>query len=427
MVTPANALFVAAFGFVLVLLLHFSIAVSRLTDQSKILAQRLALLEERERELEAELAERDAPDAASRTGSRSRAPLSRHDVIVVGGGIVGLAVARALATRRRPDARCACSSARPPSAQHQTSHNSGVIHAGVYYAPGLAQGAGCAWRARGACTSTATSAASPTERCGKLIVAKDASEVPALDELERRATENGVPGLRRLTGDQIAEVEPHCVGEAALHSPNTGIVDFAAVARAMADDLRAAGGTVTDRRGRGGHLDHRGRHRACAHTARSGERALPGVLRGAGLRPVAVLAGADPDPRIVPFRGAYLRLRPEKRDLVKGLIYPVPDPSLPFLGVHLTLHVDGEVSLGPTALLAPRRAQPDLARHLADGPRAGGAPALTEMRNAARAARLRPRGGAVRARARARRLQPVLRRRTAPRRWAATGRWSTTS
>ncbi|HEX5910128.1 MAG TPA: L-2-hydroxyglutarate oxidase, partial [Thermoleophilaceae bacterium] len=191
------------------------------------------------------------------------------------------------------------------------------------------------------------------QRCGKLIVAKDASEVPALDELERRATENGVPGLRRLTGDQIAEVEPHCVGEAALHSPNTGIVDFAAVARAMGDDLRAAGGTVTTGAGvEAIWTTAEGigvRHAAGQESARF-------LVSCAGLASdrVAVLAGADPDPRIVPFRGAYLRLRPDKRDLVKGLIYPVPDPSLPFLGVHLTLHVDGEVSLGPTALLAPR-------------------------------------------------------------------------
>jgi len=273
------------------------------------------------------------------------------DVIVVGGGIVGLAVARALATGDDP-LRVTVLEREAAVGAHQTSHNSGVIHAGVYYAPGSLKARLCVEGARRMyefCEQHDV----PYQRCGKLIVAKDASEVPALDELERRATINGVPGLRRLERDQIAEVEPHCVGQAALHSPNTGIVDFAAVARAMAGDLRAAGGSVVT-----------GAGVQSVWTTQDGiaVRHAGGQARGrflvscAGLWSdrMAVLTGADPDPRIVPFRGAYLRLSPQKRDLVRGLIYPVPDPALPFLGVHLTRHVSGEVSLGPTALLAPR-------------------------------------------------------------------------
>ncbi len=269
----------------------------------------------------------------------------------MGGGIIGLAVARALATGDE-GLRVAVLEREEGLGRDQTSHNSGVIHAGVYYAPGSLKARLCVDGARRMyefCEEHGV----PYQRCGKLIVARDASEVPALDELERRATTNGVPGLRRLGRDEIAEVEPHCVGEAALHSPNTGIVDFAAVARAMADDLRAAGGSVTT----GAGVESVWTTAAGIAVRHGGGQARARFLvscAGGWSDRMAVLAGADPDPRIVPFRGAYLRLRPDKRELVKGLIYPVPDPSLPFLGVHLTRHVDGEVSLGPTALLAPR-------------------------------------------------------------------------
>jgi 2-hydroxyglutarate dehydrogenase len=269
----------------------------------------------------------------------------------VGGGIVGLAVARALATGDEPLRVCVLEREDRIGA-HQTSHNSGVIHAGVYYPPGSLKAKLCVEGARRMyeyCDEHGV----PYQRCGKLIVARDASEIPALDELERRATTNGVPGLRRLTGKQIAEVEPHCVGEAALHSPDTGIVDFGAVAQAMAGELEGAGAQVLTGAGVESVWTTPG---GIAVRHGQGQTRARFLVSCAGLWSdrMAVLAGADPDPRIVPFRGAYLRLRPEKRDLVKGLIYPVPDPSLPFLGVHLTLHMDGEVSLGPTALLAPR-------------------------------------------------------------------------
>ncbi|MEA2404425.1 MAG: (S)-2-hydroxyglutarate dehydrogenase [Thermoleophilaceae bacterium] len=185
-------------------------------------------------------------------------------------------------------------------------------------------------------------------------MATAAAELTGLDELERRGRANGVPGLRRLDASEIEAIEPHARGLAGLHSPATGIVDFAAVARALADDVRAAGGAVitscgvTDVRSRGARL---ALVHACGET-----RARAAVFcAGAWADRLAVRAGAPADPRIVPFRGAYLRLRPERRELVRGLIYPVPDRALPVLGVHLTRHAGGEVLIGPTALIAPAR------------------------------------------------------------------------
>jgi (S)-2-hydroxyglutarate dehydrogenase len=187
-----------------------------------------------------------------------------------------------------------------------------------------------------------------------VIVATSEAELPGLAELERRGHANGVPGLRRLDGAQLREIEPHARGVAALHSPNTGIADFPAVARAFAEDVREAGGTVTTGNAVSAVSDRPNEvvieHAAGATAARA---AL--VCAGAWADRLAVKGGAPADPRIVPFRGAYLRLRPERRDLVRGLIYPVPDPELPFLGVHLTRHVDGDVLIGPTALLSPAR------------------------------------------------------------------------
>ena len=193
------------------------------------------------------------------------------------------------------------------------------------------------------------------ERCGKLIVARDESEVARLDELERRGRENAVPGLRRLGADELTEVEPNCVGVSALHSPETGIVSFADVARALADDLAdlnvpvATGSRVRSIERSDGRL-------ALGHAGGEIRARFAVFAAGAAADRLAVLAGAPADPRIVPFRGSYLKLRPERRHVVRGMIYPVPDPALPFLGVHLTRHIDGEVSLGPTALLAPRGA-----------------------------------------------------------------------
>jgi (S)-2-hydroxyglutarate dehydrogenase len=276
-----------------------------------------------------------------------------YDRVVVGAGILGLAVARELLSRN-PGAKVAVVDKAGTVAAHQTSHNSGVIHAGVYYAPGSLKASLCV---KGAalmyeyCERRGIDA----NRIGKLIIATDASELPGLDELERRARANGVAGIRRISGSEIEEIEPHAVGVAALHSPNTGIVDFRVVCERLAADVKEAGGElrlgwpVRDVRTNGRLITLLG-------PGGDGIEAT-GALFCAGLWSdrLAVRAGASPDPRIVPFRGGYLELRSDRRHVVKGLVYPVPDPSLPFLGVHLTPQIGGEVVLGPSALLVGAR------------------------------------------------------------------------
>jgi 2-hydroxyglutarate dehydrogenase len=274
------------------------------------------------------------------------------DLVVVGAGILGLAVARE-ALRRDPDLRVHVVEREERVGAHQTGHNSGVVHAGIYYAPGSLKARLCVEGARDLYAFCELHDV-PVERCGKVIVALTDDEIPGLDALEWRGRQNGVPGLRRLDRRGLRDLEPHAEGVAALHSPATGIVDFPAVARAMAGEVIEHGGRITLGR------------------AVTGVESRPGdvVLRtddgdlaarhavfcaGAWSDRLAVAAGASPDPRIVPFRGAYLRLRPERRDLVRSLIYPVPDPSLPFLGVHLTRHIDGDVLVGPTALMVGAR------------------------------------------------------------------------
>jgi 2-hydroxyglutarate dehydrogenase len=271
-----------------------------------------------------------------------------HDVAVAGGGIVGLATARALALRGRS---VVVLERERTLGEHQTTHNSGVIHAGIYYAPGSLKARLCV---EGAAALYEYCAENGIEapRCGKLVVAVRPAEVPRLDELERRARANGVQGLARLGPDEIPAVEPAARGLSALHSPNTGMTDFGAVAAAYARDVEAHGGEL--RRGAGVRaLVEREDHvEAVLHDdARIAARHAV-ACAGAWSDRLALASGARPDVRIVPFRGAYLRLvRPE---LVRGQIYPVPDPALPFLGVHLSRTVAGEVIIGPTALLAPR-------------------------------------------------------------------------
>jgi 2-hydroxyglutarate dehydrogenase len=279
-------------------------------------------------------------------------PPDRCDIAVIGAGIVGLAAARELA-RRHPQRTVVVLDKEPEIGRHQTGRNSGVIHAGIYYAPGSLKAQLCVSGARDLyefCDRHGIEA----ERCGKLIVALDESELAGLDELERRGRANGVPGLRRIGRDELLEIEPAAAGIAALHSPDTGIVDFKAVARAVRSELEDAGGQValaTEVTG----IAPNGRALRIAHAGGVLEAGHALVCAGAWSDRLAVMAGAPPEPRIVPFRGAYLRLRPERRHLVRSLIYPVPDPRLPFLGVHLTRHADGDVLVGPTALLAGGR------------------------------------------------------------------------
>lgn len=280
------------------------------------------------------------------------APAAACDFAVVGGGLIGLAVARELA-RRRPGCSISVLERERTIASHQSGHNSGVIHAGIYYAPGSLKAKLCVAGAAELYDYCAQRGIA-VERCGKLIVALDRAEVPGLEELHRRGSANGVAGLRMLDAAQIAEIEPHAGGVAALHSPHTGIVDFAQVARAYAEDVRARGGEIVTGCAVHGAVDGR-RSVLVEHSLGSTEARYAIFCAGAWSDRLAVAGGADPDPRIVPFRGAYLRLRGERADLVRGLIYPVPDPRLPFLGIHLTRTIGGEVLVGPTALLAPAR------------------------------------------------------------------------
>jgi (S)-2-hydroxyglutarate dehydrogenase len=277
--------------------------------------------------------------------------MSCSDVAIVGAGILGLAVARELSWRH-PGRTVVVLERNAEVGTEQTGRNSGVVHGGIYYAPGSLKARLCVAGAR-ALYEYCDEHGVAYERCGKLIVARDASELPALDELERRGRENGVPSLRRLSSDELREVEPHARGTSALHSPATGIVDFRRVASALATELEGRGVTIATGCGVSG-VSRAAGHLALRH-ARGETRARFAVFcAGLDADRLAVAAGAPPDPRIVPFRGSYLHLRPERRELVRGLIYPVPDPRLPFLGVHLSRHLDGRVSLGPSALLWPR-------------------------------------------------------------------------
>ncbi len=279
-------------------------------------------------------------------------PPPRSDAVVIGGGILGLAVARELLARRPGSSLCVLEREDSLGA-HQTSHSSGVIHAGIYYAPGSLKARLCVEGARllyAYCDERGIEA----RRDGKLIVAADEGELPRLDELERRGIANQVPGLRRIGADEIASIEPHARGVAALHSPQTGVVDFAEVARSYARDVEAAGGVVITGCGVTG-LEPRGGAVAVRHERGSTDAGFVVSCAGAWSDRLAVAAGAPKEPRIVPFRGGYLRLRPERRELVRASIYPTPDPDLPFLGGHLTKTIDGEVLLGPSALMVGAR------------------------------------------------------------------------
>ncbi|MBV9193445.1 MAG: L-2-hydroxyglutarate oxidase [Solirubrobacterales bacterium] len=271
-------------------------------------------------------------------------------VIVIGGGILGLATARELAAQRA-DAEVIVLEKEPRVAHHQTSHNSGVVHAGIYYAPGSLKARLCR-RGLGLLREYCAARGLPYEQCGKVVVATEERELGRLRALSERAAANGVPGLRWLDGDQLRGVEPHARGLAALHSPETAIADFAAVAEALATDVRAAGGEV--RTGTAVARVARERGRPAVALSGRGVLAADRVVVCAGLQSdrLARASGEPAEPRIVPFRGEYWQLRRERTHLVRGLIYPVPDPALPFLGVHLTRKIDGGVWLGPNAVLA---------------------------------------------------------------------------
>jgi L-2-hydroxyglutarate oxidase len=274
-------------------------------------------------------------------------------VAVVGGGILGAAIARRL-LQVDPELEVTLLEKESGLAQHQTGHNSGVAHAGLYYTPGSLKARLCR---RGVAMLREFCAEHQVvyDECGKVLVALDDVERERLSAIMERAVANGVPGVRLLDADEVRDIEPHVRGVAGLHSPRTAIVDFPGVTRALADAAVAAGGKVWT-----GYevarIGESGSEVVLAGTDGQ-EDAFDQVIVSAGLHAdrVAAMAGDEDDPRIVPFRGEYYLLRRDRRDLVRGLIYPVPDPRYPFLGVHLTPRVDGEVMVGPNAVLALAR------------------------------------------------------------------------
>jgi len=279
-------------------------------------------------------------------------PPPECDVVVVGAGIVGLAVARELACRH-DGMRLVVLEREARIGAHQTSRSSGVIHAGIYYEPGSLKARLCVEGARDLYAYCAERGI-PAKRSGKVVVATREDELPRLDELERRGRANAVPGLERIGPDALREIEPHAAGIAALHSPATGVVSFATVAASFAAELVERGGSVATGCEVRDFAFQGDRVIASHARGRTAARAAV-VCAGAWSDRLAVRAGADAEPRIVPFRGAYLRLRPERRDLVRSAIYPLTNPELPFLGTHLTRTIDGEVLLGPSALMVAAR------------------------------------------------------------------------
>lgn len=275
-----------------------------------------------------------------------------YDVAVIGGGIVGVATAKAL-TEQAPGARVVILEKEAHLAAHQTGNNSGVIHSGLYYRPGSLKARNCT-EGREALYAFCEAEGIAHERCGKIVVAVDEEQLPALDELERRGRENGLSDITRIDGADLRSYEPHVSGIAGLHVPQTGIVDYTAVTMGFAAKVEEGGGTILTRaevqrveRDESGFL---------LHTAAGGIKARF-IVNCAGLQSdrVASMCGAEPEIKIVPFRGEYYKLRSEQRHMVQNLIYPVPDPNFPFLGVHFTRMIDGGVEAGPNAVLAFKR------------------------------------------------------------------------
>jgi (S)-2-hydroxyglutarate dehydrogenase len=278
----------------------------------------------------------------------------RTDVVVVGAGILGLATAVELA-RRLPGRRVVVLEKESEIALHQTGRNSCVVHSGVYYPPGSLKARLCT-AGRLLLRAFCEERRIPYDECGKLIVAADPGELPALDELQRRAEANGVPGVRRLRAEEIPEIEPHCVGVAALHVPTTALVDYRLVAAALVEELRRLDGEVFTGASVQQLADGRGGVRVA--TSRGEVEAL-GVVTCAGVQSDRLVDASDARDEdrtaIIPFRGDYFALRPSARSLCRALIYPVPDPRFPFLGVHANRRPGGDVWLGPNAVVALAR------------------------------------------------------------------------
>jgi (S)-2-hydroxyglutarate dehydrogenase len=274
------------------------------------------------------------------------------DIVIIGGGIVGLATGLQL-LRKKQGIRIAVIEKEPEIARHQTGHNSGVIHSGLYYKPGSLKAKNCVAGAA-AMVEFCREHGIPYEVCGKVVVATDRSEIPGLQELLRRGVANGVPGLVTIGRERLKELEPHCTGVEALHVPGTGIVNYALVAKKYAELIVADGGQILT--SCAVHGIARGSTETVLETGRG---AIKGnrIINCAGLYSDRImrLAGEDNGLRIVPFRGEYYEIVPERRKLVKSLIYPVADPRFPFLGVHFTRRISGGIEAGPNAVLALKR------------------------------------------------------------------------
>ncbi len=274
------------------------------------------------------------------------------DITVIGAGIVGLATAVHL-TERHPRARVVVLDKEARIATHQTGHNSGVIHSGIYYKPGSYKARLCVEGAR-LMTEFCDAHGIGYERCGKVIVATEEEEIPRLNMLHERGTANGVPGLKLVSGDEIREWEPHVRAVRGMLSPATGIVDYIQVAAKMGELITQRGAEVVTGAGvRGIRRDGA----LLTLETDAGPVSTRHLINCAGLHSdrVAALMGIRPEVQIIPFRGEYYMLKPERRSLVRGLIYPVPDPRFPFLGVHFTRTVHGDVEAGPNAVLALAR------------------------------------------------------------------------
>jgi (S)-2-hydroxyglutarate dehydrogenase len=277
--------------------------------------------------------------------------MQQFDCVVIGGGIVGLSTAWAVLAKS-PNLRLAVIEKENSWARHQTGRNSGVIHSGIYYKPGSLKAKLCRDGNKRLVQFCQTHGIR-YEACGKIIVATTAAELPLLENLYGRGIANGL-AVRKLSTDEVKEIEPHVSCLAGIHVPSTGIVDFVGVCRKLAELIQARGcalrlGTKVQAlraNGTGAILE-----------TDKGELAARWIINCAGLHSdrVAKLGGADPGARIVPFRGEYYELKPERRGLVRNLIYPVPDPNFPFLGVHFTRMIDGSIHAGPNAVLSLKR------------------------------------------------------------------------
>jgi L-2-hydroxyglutarate oxidase LhgO len=279
-----------------------------------------------------------------------RMPMADETIGIVGAGIVGLATGREIVLRR-PGTRVVVLEKEQAVAVHQTGHNSGVVHAGIYYTPGSLKARLCT-KGMALIREYCQDRQLPYDECGKLVVAVTDAEVPRMEALYAKSLENKVPGVRRVSAGEIREIEPHAVGRAAIHSPRTAITDYTAIAQSFAKDIEESGGEVR----LGFPVTRVTRLTGGGIEVASGAETLKvdRLVLCAGLQSdrVAQLADDGDEPRIVPFRGEYMTVSQEKAHMVRGLIYPVPDPRYPFLGVHFTRRVGGDVEVGPNAVLA---------------------------------------------------------------------------